>query len=353
MKTKSNRKTREARELSDNCTLSPRKDWSRTISASDLKRYLQCPAMYLLRHEHEDEEGMTVSEQIGEIVHAESIKPVAERSTNVIAMVTTVSEPKAREQAANEAQAMITVSAAAQERDSQGAVASAKERVIRWFDSYTNTTWCAKPDSMDLKDDGRPYLQVVDQKAGRYRSRQHMVGAFFFAYVAKQSQALGHTGPVRYVLRYLRDWAGNVLKKPDERDGWIGRRLNQEQDMMLYGIQATIKVIDRDWERGEFDARCGGQCEKCPFAKSRACPAGAAWLDEQRAQEDEEEAAVLPVVAVATAAVSAQDQVAAAMSLRETLSHGAANDAISTQAQPGNENVIPQRQDRALTALAC
>lgn len=283
----SSRKTR-LREMTLEGAMKSRRKWNRTISASDLKRYGQCPAMYLMRAEHEGEIQDSVSAEVGELVHAESVKPVAERSdaAKLAESITTVTDPAKKQQIVTEAQQLIAVSTTAQAADSKDAKTSAKELTMEFFDAYTNTTWFAKPDSMDVKADRRGnYLLVVDQKAGRYRSKKHMTGAFFFGYVAKATKALGHSGTVRYMVRYLRDWQGNILSRPDEFHDWIGRRLREDQDQMLQGIQAEIKVIDKDWERGEFQTRSGKQCGKCPFRES--CPAGIAWA----AKEEEEKAA--------------------------------------------------------------
>lgn len=283
----SSRKTR-LREMTLEGAMKSRRKWNRTISASDLKRYGQCPAMYLMRAEHEGEIQDSVSAEVGELVHAESVKPVAERSdaAKLAESITTVTDPAKKQQIVTEAQQLIAVSTAAQAADSKDAKTSAKELTMEFFDAYTNTTWFAKPDSMDVKADRRGnYLLVVDQKAGRYRSKKHMTGAFFFGYVAKATKALGHSGTVRYMVRYLRDWQGNILSRPDEFHDWIGRRLREDQDQMLQGIQAEIRVIDKDWERGEFQTRSGKQCGKCPFRES--CPAGIAWA----AKEEEEKAA--------------------------------------------------------------
>jgi hypothetical protein len=244
--------------------------------------------MYLMRAEHESEINDSVSAEVGELVHAESVKPVAERSDSakLAESITTVTDPAQKQQIVTETQQLIAVSTAAQAADSKDAKSSAKELTMEFYDAYTNTTWFAKPDSMDVKADRRGnYLLVVDQKAGRYRSKKHMTGAFFFGYVAKATKALGHTGTVRYMVRYLRDWQGNILSRPDEFHDWIGRTLRQDQDQMLQGIQAEIKVIEKDWERGEFQTKPGKQCGKCPFRES--CPAGIAWA----ANEEEEKAA--------------------------------------------------------------
>jgi CRISPR/Cas system-associated exonuclease Cas4 (RecB family) len=261
---KPSRKAR-IREMTDEGTIKIRRAWNRTISASDLKRYGQCQAMYLMRAEHESEINDSVSAEVGELVHAESVKPVAERSDSakLAESITTVTDPAQKQQIVTETQQLIAVSTAAQAADSKDAKSSAKELTMEFYDAYTNTTWFAKPDSMDVKADRRGnYLLVVDQKAGRYRSKKHMTGAF-----------------------YLRDWQGNILSRPDEFHDWIGRTLRQDQDQMLQGIQAEIKVIEKDWERGEFQTKPGKQCGKCPFRES--CPAGIAWA----ANEEEEKAA--------------------------------------------------------------
>lgn len=285
MSNKTAKKERPVRVLNADGTVNSTRPWNRTVCASDLKRYLQCPAMYLLRREREEEVGATVSEEIGEIVHEESVKPAAERTVDLTSRITTVTDPQQLARVAAEARVMINTSVKAQEADSSAAKASRKEHTMVHYDAYTDTRWYAKPDSMDLTNDGRgDYLKVVDQKAGRYRSKQHMMGAFFFGYVAKMTQALGHSGTVRYVVRYLRDWNGNVMDEPDEFGKWLGHRLTEEQDMLLYGIQATIKLIDKDWQAGRFATRQGEQCSKCPFRES--CPGARAWMAEQEQAEE-------------------------------------------------------------------
>jgi len=260
------------RILNENYTLSPINFWDRTVCASDIKKFLECPALYLQWKEGDACGEQTVSEQVGEILHEETSKPDQQRLTDLASAITTVSEKGEKARVVAEMKKMIEVSTAAQKEDSKGATVSRKEETMVYFDSYTNTFWYAKLDSTDLKKDERGvYLNVIDQKAGRYRSAMQLSSVFFQAFVAKMSEAFGHTGPVRYAVRYLRDRFGNVLDTPEERPYWINRRLNEYQDQSLYGIQVTIQKMDQAWKTGEFRAEPGRRCSGCQFAKS--CPA--------------------------------------------------------------------------------
>jgi len=276
-------RTFRMRALEANYTVKPLFGWDRTVCASDIKKFLECQALYLQWKEGDATGEQTVSEQVGEILHDETSKPVEQRLTDLASAITTVSDKAERERVVAEVTKLIAVSTAAQKEDSKGATVTKKEETLVYFDSYTNTFWYAKLDSTDLKDSDRGvYLNVIDQKAGRYRSAMQLSSVFFQAYVAKMSKAFGHTGPVRYAVRYLRDRFGNVLNTPEEKGYWLGRRLNETQDMSLYGTQVTIQKMEQAWKTGEFQPEPGHRCGTCQFAKS--CPAGRNWNAEQDEQ---------------------------------------------------------------------
>ncbi len=276
-------RTFRMRALEANYTVKPLFGWDRTVCASDIKKFLECQALYLQWKEGDATGEQTVSEQVGEILHDETSKPVEQRLTDLASAITTVSNKAERERVVAEVTKLIAVSTAAQKEDSKGATVTKKEETLVYFDSYTNTFWYAKLDSTDLKySDRGVYLNVIDQKAGRYRSAMQLSSVFFQAYVAKMSKAFGHTGPVRYAVRYLRDRFGNVLNTPEEKGYWLGQRLNETQDMSLYGTQVTIQKMEQAWKTGEFQPEPGHRCGTCQFAKS--CPAGRNWNAEQDEQ---------------------------------------------------------------------
>jgi len=276
-------RTFRMRALEANYTVKPLFGWDRTVCASDIKKFLECQALYLQWKEGDATGEQTVSEQVGEILHDETSKPVEQRLTDLASAITTVSDKAERERVVAEVTKLIAVSTAAQKEDSKGATVTKKEETLVYFDSYTNTFWYAKLDSTDLKySDRGVYLNVIDQKAGRYRSAMQLSSVFFQAYVAKMSKAFGHTGPVRYAVRYLRDRFGNVLNTPEEKGYWLGQRLNETQDMSLYGTQVTIQKMEQAWKTGEFQPEPGHRCGTCQFAKS--CPAGRNWNAEQDEQ---------------------------------------------------------------------
>lgn len=299
-------RTFRMRALEANYTVKPLFGWDRTVCASDIKKFLECQALYLQWKEGDATGEQTVSEQVGEILHDETSKPVEQRLTDLASAITTVSDKAERERVVAEVTKLIAVSTAAQKEDSKGAKVTKKEETLVYFDSYTNTFWYAKLDSTDLKDSDRGvYLNVIDQKAGRYRSAMQLSSVFFQAYVAKMSKAFGHSGPVRYAVRYLRDRLGNVLNTPEEKANWLGRRLNENQDMALYGIQVTIQKMEQAWKTGEFQPEPGHRCGTCQFAKS--CPAGRNWNAEQdelarlAAVEEQEENDAIAVGAMLSA----------------------------------------------------
>lgn len=308
-------RTFRMRVLNANYTIAPVNNWDRTVCASDIKKFLECEALYLQWKEGDATGVQSLTEQVGDIVHEETAKPEAQRLNDLASRITTVTDKVERERVVAEVKKMIEVSTAAQKADSKGATVSKKEETMVYFDNYTNTWWYAKLDSTDLTSNDRgTYLNVIDQKAGRYRSAMQLTSVFFQAYVAKMSKAFGHEGPIRYAVRYLRDRWGNILNTPEEKPYWLGRRLNESQDQALYGTQVTIQKMDKAWATGEFRAEPGNRCKTCQFAKS--CPAGLKWQAEQDALAEESMAEVAAkLVQVNTAEVAANDTIAAPAAL--------------------------------------
>lgn len=308
-------RTFRMRVLNANYTIAPVNNWDRTVCASDIKKFLECEALYLQWKEGDATGVQSLTEQVGDIVHEETAKPEAQRLNDLASRITTVTDKVERERVVAEVKKMIEVSTAAQKADSKGATVSKKEETMVYFDNYTNTWWYAKLDSTDLTSNDRgTYLNVIDQKAGRYRSAMQLTSVFFQAYVAKMSKAFGHEGPIRYAVRYLRDRWGNILNTPEEKPYWLGRRLNESQDQALYGTQVTIQKMDKAWATGEFRAESGNRCKTCQFAKS--CPAGLKWQAEQDALAEESMAEVAAkLVQVNTAEVAANDTIAAPAAL--------------------------------------
>jgi hypothetical protein len=316
-------RTFRQRILNDNYTIAPINNWDRTVCASDIKKFLECEALYLQWKEGDATGEQSLTEQVGDIVHEETAKPEGQRINDLASRITTVTDKVERERVVAEVKKLIEVSTAAQKADSKGAKVSKKEETLVYFDDYTQTWWYAKLDSTDLKSNDRgAYLNVIDQKAGRYRSPMQLTSVFFQAYVAKMSKAFGHDGPIRYAVRYLRDKFGNILNTPEERPYWLGRRLNESQDQALYGTQVTIQKMERAWATGEFRAETGNRCKTCQFAKS--CPAGLKWQAEQDAMADQSMAEVAAkLVQVNTPDVAANDtNTAPAALVHAHASHG-------------------------------
>ena len=298
----SDRKARN-RDLNDNGTISAITEWDRTVSYSDIKRYLDCGASYLMWTECDKPGERHLSDRVGQIVHRETAKPEGARVKDIATILKDVPKED-RERVVSEVKAMIAATIAAEDAESKGASVTRKDDMVMvWHDAYTNTWWYAKPDKMDVIDDGRGrYLNIVDKKTGRMRKRWHLSSVFFFGYVARMSKVFDHTGPIRTVVRYMRDWNGNVLDKPDDSNSaWIGRRLTESQERELMGLQETIKRMSRDWAEGEFETKTGNHCDGCQFAAS--CPANRLRL-ERIAREEAEmqldvESTVVPHVAPA------------------------------------------------------
>ena len=232
-------RTFRMRVLNDNYTIAPINNWDRTVCASDIKKFLECEALYLQWKEGDATGEQSITEQVGDIVHEETAKPEGQRINDLASRITTVTDKVERERVVAEVKKLIEVSTAAQKADSKGAKVSKKEETLVYFDDYTQTWWYAKLDSTDLKSNDRgAYLNVIDQKAGRYRSAMQLTSVFFQAYVAKMSKAFGHEGPIRYAVRYLRDRFGNILNTP-------------ELDPEAY--RATLDGAPLDLTRTEFE----------------------------------------------------------------------------------------------------
>jgi len=200
--------------------------WDRTVCFSDINKWLLCPGMYLMCKEGDAIYRRALSQEIGDIVHAETAKPVEDRlqDTAEIAAKLKNVRPEDRQAVALEVKKLIAKAVRVSDKESIDAIATEHESLMVWYDSYTNTFWYAKPDKMEVLHNERgSYLSVVDQKTGKWRKKTDQTCAFFFGYVAKMTRALDFVGPIRSMVRYLRDFQGNVLKTPDEREMWIGQ----------------------------------------------------------------------------------------------------------------------------------
>lgn len=278
-------------------------DWKRTICASEIFDYLECPGRYLMSAEGDKRGPRTVGDAVGQAVHSETAKSPEKRIRNLERLLKCVPEAERKEVVAK-AEKMLKVVSEAQDRDQANAEILDKEAPpMVVYDSYTKTWWFAKPDLRAISRDERGrYLLIVDEKTTRGRRRSHFSAAFFMGYVARESKALGFTGTVKTVVRYLKDFTGRILETPREEPSFISaRHLSERQEQELYGIQITIKKIDETWQDGQFQLNTGGHCKGCPFRTS--CPKNREWL-EARDAERAERAAIAQSVALAEATVA-------------------------------------------------
>jgi hypothetical protein len=289
MRTTHPRRETRYRVLNANGAISPLfGPWDRTVCFSDITKWMQCPGMYLMWKEGDAIFRRALSQEIGDMVHAETAKPVEERLQDTAAIAARLKNvrPEERQAVALEVKKLIAKAVRVSDRESMDAITTEHESLMVWYDSCTSTFWYAKPDKMEVlpSERGR-FLSVIDQKTGKWRKKTDLVSAFFHGYVGKMTSALGFVGPVHSVIRYLRDFQGNVLAKPDEREMWIGRNLSQKQDDMLYGIQETVKRIDADWESESFPLTSGDHCKGCQFRHT--CPINQERFAEQQRVEAE------------------------------------------------------------------
>ena len=285
------RRVARLREMNENGTISVLGPWNRTVSVSDIHRFMECQGAYLMWAEGDKPGERTVGDAIGQAVHGEIAKPEQERLVDVTKLLKSVPEAE-RAQVAEQVKALIVKAAKAQDEDSSKSESMQKEpEPMVYFDSHTNTWWYAKPDVMAISRDERGrYLLIVDEKTTKGRRRHHVSAAFFFAFVARETKALGFTGTIKTVVRYLRDFQGNILDEPFEEPRFIsGRQLSDRQEQELHGIQATVRKMDEAWTRGEFELKEGGHCRGCSFRFS--CPKNRQWLEARR-QAQEVKAAV-------------------------------------------------------------
>jgi CRISPR/Cas system-associated exonuclease Cas4 (RecB family) len=283
-------RVKRTRDLNFNNTISSIfGKWDRTVCFSEIRKYHKCPAQYLMSKEGDAKYKRSLTQEIGDLLHAETAKPLEERLQDTAEIAARLHNvPRAeRMVVAAKVKEMIARAVQANDIESLDAAFTEHEILMVFHDPYTNTTWYAKPDKMDLirEADGRSFLNVVDQKTGKHRSRMDKIGAFFFAFVARETKAMNFTGPVKAVVRYLKDRDGYLLPTPFETSEWIGRRLNRGQEDALQGIQETVRRMDMDWQSGEFEVRTGGHCNGCPFRHT--CPANAERWTEQLARETE------------------------------------------------------------------
>lgn len=262
-------------------------EWKRTICASEIFDFLECPGRYLMGAEGDKRGPRTVGDAVGQVVHGETAKSPEQRIQNLERLLKCVPAAE-RKEVVEKAAKMLKVVSEAQDRDQAKAEVLDKEAppmVI--YDSYTKTWWFAKPDLRAISRDERGrYLLIVDEKTTRGRRRSHFSAAFFMGYVARESKALGFSGTVKTVVRYLKDFTGRVLETPREEPSFISaRHLSERQEQELYGIQITIKKIDETWQDGRFQLNSGGHCKGCPFRMS--CPKNREWLEAREAERAE------------------------------------------------------------------
>jgi len=265
--------------------------WDRTVSFSDIRKWMQCPGMYLMWKEGDQIIRRSLSQEIGDLVHQETAKPVQDRLQDTAAIAARLKNvpPDQLQAVALEVKELLSKAVRVSDKESIDAIATQHEMLMVWYDSYTNTFWYAQADKMDvLNNDRGPYLNVVDQKSGTYRKKLDVSGAFFFGYVAKMTKALGFIGPIKTIVRYLKDWQGNVLAIPFEKWEWIGRVLKPEQKDMLWSIQETVRRMDADWQTGEFGLTKGNHCKGCQFRHT--CPVYKAEYAEELVRNAERDA---------------------------------------------------------------
>jgi hypothetical protein len=287
------KRTLRFRELNYNGTITAiSTEWDRTVCAADIRKFLECEAGYCMDAEKDKKYRASLSVEVGNLLHRETAKPADQRlqDTAEIARYLTDVAPEERMAVAQQVKVMIAKAIKVNDLESIDAECTEHEFLMVWYDKYTDTTWFAKPDKMDLikEQNGRRYLKVIDQKTGKWRHRLNPMTSFFFGYVAKMTAAMDHHGTVRTVTRYLRDRRGNLLETPEEKGEWIGRILNRDQENALQGIQETVRLMDRKWKSGEFETRTGDHCRRCDFRHT--CPANAEAWKEHLAWEAERKA---------------------------------------------------------------
>ena len=187
--------------------------WDRTVCFSDIRKWTLCAGSYLMGHEGDAFYRRALSNEIGQMVHAETAKPFEDRLQNTAEIAARLKnvKPEERQAVAIAVKKLIAKAVRVSDRESLEATLTEHESLMVWYDNYTETWWYAKPDKMERQRNERgEYLFVVDQKTGKWRKRDDLTCAFFFAYVAKMTRALDFIGPIKSMVRYLRDFQGNV-----------------------------------------------------------------------------------------------------------------------------------------------
>lgn len=269
------------RPMDERGRISPIGTWSETVSYSDIVKFLECQGKYVRWAEGDAPGERTIGDAIGQAVHNQIAKPAGERISDVATLLKSVPAEK-RAEAAEAVKAMIKAAVAAQAKDEASSSVCEKEpEPIVWYNKATNTWWYAKPDLYAISRDERgSFLLIDDEKTGKARKRSHISAAFFMGYTAREAKALGFTGLVKTVVRYLRDQDGNVLETPHEEVSFISaHRLSPRQEQELQGIEVTIDKMRQAWESGKFELHSGGHCKGCPFRFN--CEKNQQWLDSQ------------------------------------------------------------------------
>lgn len=306
---KGRRQTR-VRELVEGRFIAPIGVWTRTVCWSDIVKFMECPGKYLRWVEGDKPNKKTVGDAIGSAVHDQVAKDESERTNDVVQLLKSI-PVEDRPKAVETVKALIKVAAAAQAKDEAASSVCEKEpEPFIWYNAYTKTWWFAKPDMVAISRDTKgQFLLVDDEKTGKARRRSHGSGAFFMGYTLREAKALGFTGPVKTVVRYLRDEDGEVMEVPEEHTSFISAfRLSDRQEQELYGIERTVQTMDRAWEAGKFELKAGRHCNGCPGELT--CQANAPWRAEQerrRAERAQRELVAAPVAV--TVQLPANDEV--------------------------------------------
>lgn len=213
----------------------------KTLSFSDIQAFLESQEGYLERITSGWQRGESLSDQIGETVHAVAAAPPEERET-VLAQQLQLAQEEDREQLEKIVRERVTGGEAL--AATEGLTNRRKEKLISYFDQDSGWTFKAKPDEMAEVDDGfgGTTVQITELKNARFMREKHRQQLYFFAMVLSLAQ--GFSRPIKLIVRLLGSGTSQVF--------WYSPKLTEkklcEVRSLIHKIEAFLASVEKRQE---------------------------------------------------------------------------------------------------------
>lgn len=202
----------------------------KTLSFSDIQAFLESKEGYLDRITSGWQRGETLSDHIGETVHAVAAAPPEERE-KVLAEQLQLAQVEDREQLEKIVRERVNNGEAL--AATEGLTNRRKEKLISYFDQESGWTFKAKPDEMAEIDDGfgGTTVQITELKNARFLKERHRQQLYFFAMVVSLAQ--GFSRPIKLIVR--------LLGSGTSQEFWYSPKLTEKK---LGEVRSLIQRIE-------------------------------------------------------------------------------------------------------------